>query len=93
MRKTLWEWIYYTVEYKKKKKLFSTVKRTTQSLFVVMRKDEEEGPVIDPILYLNEEDLAFASKKQKVIVKLAENESAIQSLVNIFVKCLQVFIF
>ena len=42
-----------------------------------MRKDEQEGPVVEPILFLNEADLASASKKQKVIVKLAEKEIAI----------------
>ena len=68
---------YYIVEYKKNKRVFSTVKRTAQSLCVVMRKDEQEGPVIDPILFLNEADLASASKKQKVIVKLVKKESAI----------------
>ena len=68
---------YYTVEYKKSKRVFSTVRRTAQSLCVVMRKDEQEGPVIDPILFLNEADLASASKKHRVIVKLAEKENAI----------------
>ena len=53
------------------------MKRTAQSLCVVMKKDEQEGPVIDPILFLNEADLASASKKQRVIVKLAEKENAI----------------
>ena len=33
---------YYLVEYKKYKRVFSSVKRTAQSLCVVMRKDEQE---------------------------------------------------
>ena len=34
---------YFQVEYKKNKRVFSTVKRTAQSLCVVMKKDEQEG--------------------------------------------------
>ena len=40
-----------------------------------MRKDEQEGPVIYPISFLNDADLASTSKKQKVIVKLAERKA------------------
>ena len=68
---------YYQVEYKKNKRVFATVKRTAQSFYIVMKKDEQEGQVIDPILFLDEADLAPASKKQRVIVKLAEKENAI----------------
>ena len=68
---------YYQVEYKKNKQFFSTVKRTTQSLCVIMKKEERECQVIDIILFLDKADLAPASKKQRVAVKFMTAESEI----------------
>ena len=68
---------YYHVTYKKNKRVFATVKRTAQSLCMIMKNDEQEGQVIDPILFLDDADLAPASKKQRVIVKFMAAESEI----------------
>ena len=67
---------YYHVTYKKNKRVFATVKRTAQSLCMIMKKSEQDDQIVDSILFLNENDLEPASKKQKVIVKFmaAENE-------------------
>ena len=67
---------YYHVSYKKNKG-FATIKRTAQSLCMIMKRDEQEDQIIDPILFLDEVDLAPASKKQKVIVKFMAAESEI----------------
>ena len=68
---------YYHVTYKKNKRVFATVKRTAQSLCMIMKRDEQEDQIIDPILFLDDVDLAPASKKQKVIVKFMAAESEI----------------
>ena len=67
---------YYHVSYKKNKS-FATIKRTAQSLCMIMKKSEQEDQIVDPILFLNEDDLEPASKKQKVIVKFMAAESEI----------------
>ena len=44
---------------------------------MIMKRDEQEDQIMDPILFLDEVDLTPASKKQKVIVKFMAVESEI----------------
>ena len=61
--------IYFSVEYKQKKKTFLTVRRPAQSLCRVMKETEclqrNDTKLVDSLSFLEEEDLPVIQKSKK----------------------------
>ena len=57
---------YFAVAYKRNKKSFSVIKRPAQSLYIVMKKDEQErDKIVDSVSFLYDNDLAVTKEKKK----------------------------